>query len=303
MGILPPLNQSEWDAVFQKYQASPEYQKINLGMSLAEFKTIYWFEFSHRILGRAIGVVFLLPLLYFLFKRKVDRSLLPKLLVMFVLGGLQGLLGWYMVKSGLVDNPHVSQYRLTAHLAAAFIIYAYMFWVALSLLSPKSDASYGNNFLPLKRFALIVTGLIGITVLSGGFVAGLKAGLVFNTFPLMGGRWIPEGIFAMEPLYKNFFSNIATVQFDHRVLAMLVLVVVGILWLTARRFELSGRTRVGFHLLLVVMLIQVVLGISTLLLHVPVALAATHQGGALALFTVALFLNHELRRDSAKVGA
>ena len=291
-GILPPLDQTSWDETFKLYQQSPEYQKINIGMDLAGFKQIYWFEYSHRVLGRTIGTVFLLPFLFFLVKGWLQRPLIPKLLTMFVLGGLQGLLGWYMVKSGLVDNPHVSQYRLTAHLGLAILIYAYMFYVALDLwLGDRRSASIPGG---LRRATTLLTGLVFITILSGGFVAGLKAGYAYNTFPLMDGHWIPEVIFMQTPLWRNFFENIATVQFDHRLLATLVFFSVIVLWLAARRYALPAAVKTGLHLMLATVFLQVGLGISTLLLHVPVALAATHQAGALLLLTIALYTHHRM---------
>jgi cytochrome c oxidase assembly protein subunit 15 len=291
-GILPPLDQASWDETFALYQQSPEYQKINIGMDLAGFKQIYWFEYSHRVLGRTIGTVFLLPFLFFLVKGWVQRPLIPKLLTMFVLGGLQGLLGWYMVKSGLVDNPHVSQYRLTAHLGLAILIYVYMFYIALGLwLGERRSASVPGG---LRRATTLLTGLMFITILSGGFVAGLKAGYAYNTFPLMDGHWIPEVIFMQTPLWRNFFENIATVQFDHRLLATLVFFSTIVLWMTARRYALPATVKTGLHLMLAVVFLQVGLGISTLLLHVPVALAATHQAGALLLLTIALYTHHRM---------
>jgi cytochrome c oxidase assembly protein subunit 15 len=293
-GILPPLDQASWDETFALYQQSPEYQKINIGMDLAGFKQIYWFEYSHRVLGRTIGTVFLLPFLFFLVKGWVQRPLIPKLLAMFVLGGLQGLLGWYMVKSGLVDNPHVSQYRLTAHLGLAILIYAYMFYVALGLwLGERRSASVPGG---LRRATTLLTGLVFITILSGGFVAGLKAGYAYNTFPLMDGHWIPEVIFMQTPLWRNFFENIATVQFNHRLLATLVFFSVIALWFAARRYSLSTAVKTGLHLMLAAVVLQVGLGISTLLLHVPVSLAATHQAGALLLLTFALYTHHRITR-------
>jgi len=294
MGILPPLSHADWEAVFQQYQQYPEYQLKNFQMTLGEFKTIFWFEYAHRLLGRAIGLIFLIPMIYFIIKGKVNKPLIPKLIIMFILGGLQGVLGWYMVKSGLVDNPHVSQYRLTAHLGFAIIIYAYLFWVALDLLFPRTKQAESSHILPLRRFSLMVTTLVFITVLSGGFVAGLKAGFAYNTFPLMAGRWIPEGLWTLDPLWRNFFENITTVQFDHRLLATLLFFLVPTLWLMGRRANLPNRTRWGLLMLVVILGIQITLGISTLLLYVPVSLAAAHQAGALALFTATLFVSHEL---------
>ena len=294
MGFVPPMNQAEWERVFSLYQASPEYQKINIGMDLEGFKRIYWFEFAHRVLGRAIGIVFLLPFLYFLARGMLRRPLVPKLLAMFVLGGMQGLLGWYMVKSGLVDNPHVSQYRLTAHLTLALVIYAYMFWVALGLLFDSGRQTVASASAGVRLSAAVLGLLVLVTIISGGFVAGLKAGFIYNTFPLMGDRWIPAEMFLQEPLWRNFFENMATVQFDHRVLAMLTFLGIVAFWLVARRGIGSGQSRTGTHLLLAAGILQVTLGISTLLLHVPVALAAAHQAGALLLLTAVLFLNHRL---------
>jgi len=296
-GVVPPLDQASWNAVFDLYKQSPEYNKINIGMDLEGFKKIYWFEFLHRLLGRAIGIVFLLPFLYFLVSGRIRRSLTPKLITMFVLGGLQGVLGWYMVKSGLVDNPHVSQYRLAAHLALAVIIYAFMFWVALGLLfHPAKHREHGYP-RQLLSAAYILTGLVFITILSGAFVAGLKAGFAYNTFPLMDGRWVPEVILMQQPAWRNFFENIATVQFDHRLLAIVSFTGIVVFWLTAWRHSLPAQVRIGLHLLLVAAILQVTLGISTLLLHVPVALAAAHQGGALVLLTAMLFVNHRMRRQ------
>jgi cytochrome c oxidase assembly protein subunit 15 len=292
-GIIPPLDQQTWNETFDLYKQSPEYQKINAGMDLEGFKQIYWFEFSHRLLGRLIGTVFLVPFLFFIFKGWVRRPLVPRLTGMFVLGGLQGLLGWYMVKSGLVDNPHVSQYRLTAHLGLAVVIYGYMLYIALGLWfgTQRSTASPPG----LRRAVAALWILVFITLLSGGFVAGLKAGYAYNTFPLMNGSLVPESLLAQQPLWRNFFENVATVQFDHRVLAITVLLGIVALWLAGRRHTLPLHIRFGMHLLLAAGLLQVSLGISTLLLRVPVALASLHQAGALLLFSVVLYLYHRMQ--------
>jgi cytochrome c oxidase assembly protein subunit 15 len=291
-GILPPLDQDSWNEIFRLYQQSPEYLKINIGMDLDGFKQIYWFEYAHRLLGRTIGTVFLLPFLFFLARGWIQRPLIPKLLSMFLLGGLQGLLGWYMVKSGLVDDPHVSQYRLTAHLGLAVLIYAYMLYVALGLwLGRRHTAAVPAG---LRHFTTLLTGVVFITILSGGFVAGLKAGHAYNTFPLMNGQWIPAGIFSLSPLWRNLFENSATVQFDHRLLATLVFISVIVLWLAGRRAPLPATVTTGLHLVLATVILQVGLGISTLLLHVPVALAALHQAGALLVLTILLYTHHRM---------
>ncbi len=292
-GVVPPLNQEHWEEVFAKYRGSPEYQKINLGMDLDGFKSIYWFEFAHRLLGRSIGVVFLLPLLYFALRGVLTPSLLLRLLGAFVLGGLQGVLGWYMVKSGLVDRPHVSQYRLTAHLGLALLIYCYLLWLLFDLLfSARAGACAAAG---VRRAAAWLFGLASLTVVSGGFVAGLKAGFAYNTFPKMGEQWLPPAGWMLQPGWRNLFENIATVQFDHRLLAMLTLLAVAVFWVYVRKSSVSTTARMGTHLLLLAALAQVSMGIGTLLLHVPVALAAAHQGGALLLLSAALFVNHRLR--------
>lgn len=294
MGILPPLNQAEWQEAFLLYQQYPEYQLKNLGMSLDGFKSIFWFEYGHRLLGRSIGMIFLLPFLFFLFRGKIEKTLTPKLITMFVLGGLQGLMGWYMVKSGLVNDPHVSQYRLTAHLGLAIVIYGYMLWVALGLLYPIMND--GQQDPSLSRLALIISTIIFITALSGGFVAGTHAGFAFNTFPLMDGRLIPVGLFDLTPVWRNFFENIVTVQFDHRVLATLLFIFIPIFWIKAGKLNLQPLARTGTHLLLAALALQITLGISTLLLVVPVALAAAHQAGAIVLLTAAIFVSQQLHR-------
>ena len=215
---------------------------------------------------------------------------------MFVLGGLQGLMGWYMVKSGLVNDPHVSQYRLTAHLGLAVVIYTYMFWVALGLLYPKINDIADSSDNGIGRLSLIITGIIIITILSGGFVAGTRAGFAFNTFPLMDGQLIPAGLFELTPVWHNFFENIVTVQFDHRVLATLLFLIIPAFWFKTGKMDLQPLARTGSHLLLAALALQITLGISTLLLVVPVALAAAHQAGAIVLLTAALFVSQQLHR-------
>lgn len=296
MGWLPPLSDIEWHRVFELYQQSPEFRKVNSHMDVDAFKGIFWLEFLHRLLGRTIGIVFLLPFLVFFARGYIIARQWPKYLLMFILGGLQGVLGWYMVKSGLVDNPHVSQYRLTAHLVAAFVIYAYMFWVAMSLLYPAASETRH----PWFKKALGITTLTSITIISGGFVAGLKAGKSYNTFPMMGDDWIPPGIAALKPFWRNFFDNATTVQFDHRVLAISTLIVIAVFWFKARTVDLPNRSRSAINALLHTGLLQVVLGITTLLLAVPTILGATHQAVAMLLFTVSLFVLHSLRCDDSQ---
>jgi len=289
-GILPPLSDAEWADTFAAYQLSPEFRKINHAMDVNDFKGIFWLEYLHRVLGRLIGLAFFVPMLFFFWRGYIHAAAWPKYVVMFALGGLQGLLGWYMVKSGLIDNPHVSQYRLVAHLSAAFAIYAYMLWIALGLLYASGDGP-SHRWLP-RGIALTI--LIAVTIISGGFVAGLNAGHAYNTFPLMGGEWVPPGMLAFDPAWRNFFDNVVTVQFDHRVLAVTTFCLVTWFWFRSRRVGLSRRARNATHALFAAATVQVTLGISTLVLHVPVALAAAHQAIALALLTCALLVCHAL---------
>jgi len=291
VGALPPLDDAGWRETFGKYKQTPEYRLVNPGMSLDGFKNIFWLEYAHRLLGRLIGAAFLLPLLWFALRGRIARALTWKLVAIFGLGALQGALGWYMVKSGLVDNPRVSQYRLTAHLGIALLIYAGMLWIALNLLFPRASPVSGR----LRRFAFALAALIFAMALSGGLVAGIRAGLAYNSFPLMNGRVVPPEIFSLEPWYLNFFSNMATVQFDHRLIAWLLAFLVPWFWLQVRRAAAPPRAKLAAHLLLVALAVQIALGIATLLLAVPVSLAAAHQAGALLVFSAALFAAHSLR--------
>ena len=297
VGILPPLSEAAWLAEFEKYKQFPEYQKVNLGMSLAEFKQIFWFEWAHRLLGRAIGVVFFVPFLYFLIRRRISPQLGLRLGIIFILGGLQGVLGWYMVASGLVDRPDVSAYRLAAHLGLAVVIYGYVLWTAMGLLAPRvhgpaREGRYGLLRTLVPLFCLLVF----LTLLSGAFVAGTNAGFGYNTFPLMDGRIVPPDLFLLEPLWRNFFENIPLVQLNHRLAAELaVLVGLGLAALgQTRKLPLAAR-RV-LLLMGIVVLGQLALGISTLLLVVPISLAAAHQAGALLVLTAAIWASHELYR-------
>ncbi len=292
IGIIPPLSEVEWTRVFEKYQQFPEYQKKNLGMDLAGFKSIFMYEYLHRVLGRLIGVLFFVPFVYFAIKGRIKAGLMPKLVLMFFLGGLQGLLGWYMVKSGLVNDPHVSQYRLTAHLGAAVLIYGYMLWVAFGLLFPGTG-EHNPAVAKYARWSLALVILFYLMILSGGLVAGTRAGFAYSTWPLMGNSFIPPG------LYSNWlamFEDITTIQFNHRMFAYLLFVLTsGFSWQVYKR-RFSEKATLGVTLLMAALLIQVTLGICTLLFHVPVAVAAAHQGGAIITFTAVLFASHSLTR-------
>ncbi|MEA3412195.1 MAG: COX15/CtaA family protein [Pseudomonadota bacterium] len=294
-GIVPPINEEQWQDVFDKYKVSPEFRKVNLGMDMSGFKQIFLVEYAHRVLGRLIGIVFFIPLVFFIATRRVPPGLAPKLVAMFVLGGLQGLLGWYMVKSGLVDNPHVSQYRLTAHFMLAVAIYAYMLWVAFGLWPGRPAEEPARGILRGLAYGLVA--LLLLTLTSGGFVAGLKAGMTYNTFPLMDGKLVPDGLLTLQPWYLNLFENTTTVQFNHRLMATLVFLTILDLWSMTLAMDAPRRARIAIHLLLVAVLAQVTLGITTLLLQVPIPLASAHQAGALVLLTITLFSAHQLRGE------
>jgi cytochrome c oxidase assembly protein subunit 15 len=301
VGTLPPLSAAQWDEAFVKYQATPEYRQVNKGMSLEAFKSIFWWEYAHRLLGRVVGAVFALPLAWFVVRRKLPRRLAPPLIAIFALGGLQGALGWYMVQSGLVDDPRVSQLRLAAHLGLALLIFAAMFWLALSLLRPLSEATpaasapVSRRAAALRRFALLIVALVFVQALSGSLVAGIRAGFAYNTFPLMNGRLVPPEILSLAPWYRNFVDNMATVQFDHRAIAWLLALLIPVFWLFVRSQTTAPRVTLAANLLLAALLLQLVLGIATLLMVVPVPLAAAHQAGAVLLFAAALNAAHALR--------
>ena len=290
MGAIPPLNAADWAEAFEKYKAIPQYQKINYGMSLDEFKSIFWWEWAHRFLGRFIGIAFLLPFLFFLFTKRLETSLKPTLWIMFALGGLQGFIGWYMVASGLVERTEVSQYRLALHLGLAIFIYGCLFWIALGLGKQQKPAMSGPK--SGRMVANVLLGLIFLQIIAGAFVAGLKAGEAFNTWPLMDQQVIPNGLWTIEPLWKNLFENIRTVQFDHRILAYII-ALAGLAHLVQvwRQSNTGiGASSIKSALILTgAIFTQIGLGIWTLLKVVPLDLALAHQGMALILFSIALW--------------
>ena len=293
VGTIPPLNDTDWNQVFDEYKGSPEYQLINFGMSLDEFKVIFWWEYFHRLLGRLIGFVFFLPFLFFLLTRRLNAGLTGRLLGIFALGGLQGGMGWYMVASGLVDEPNVSQYRLTAHLGIAFLIFGAITWTALSVLYPSKT----NLSVPVKsmyKTSVAVSATLFLMVLSGGFVAGLQAGLIYNTFPLMGNSFIPPNLFALTPFWTNFFDNMTTVQFDHRIIAYILAIMIPIFWFKLRRRDVSNRTKTLSNLLLGLLALQIVLGITTLIYHVPTVLGVAHQAIGSLLFITSLAVTQSI---------
>jgi len=303
-GMKPPRTQEEWEAYFEKYKQFPEWKYLNeaRGMSLEEFKAIFYFEYGHRMLGRAIGVAFLLPLGFFAAKKWIPKQMRGALLGCTALLGFQGGLGWYMVKSGLEDKPEstdvprVSQYRLASHLGTAFVLYTGLLWNGLSLLTQPFHIPKMSITSRLRTLAKGNMGLVFITALSGAFVAGLDAGLVWNSYPKMGDNWIPEDVMRFEPKWINIFENTSTVQFDHRLLGHLTFASISALWFMSRKAPLPPRIKTTVNALLGMAIIQVALGVTTILTYVPVPVAASHQAGSLTLLTIATYLVHELKR-------
>jgi cytochrome c oxidase assembly protein subunit 15 len=277
IGVLPPLSEAAWQALFAKYQLTPEYKLVNRGMDLAGFQRIFWWEYVHRLVARLIGLVFLLPLAWFQLRGMLERALAWKLWGVFALGALQGAMGWIMVKSGLVDDPKVSPVRLTMHLGLALAVLWAELWIALGLLVPREGR--------VPRLAAAIPWIIFLMALSGGMVAGLRAGSAYQSFPLMNGHFVPPEILMLEPWWRNFLYNMATVQFVHRSFFWLLAVLVPIAWW-------RGRGHWTAHALLAAFVLQAALGISTLLLGVPLALAAAHQAGAALLLVAALVHAH-----------
>lgn len=291
-GVFLPFGKSQWRAAFEAYQQIPQFAAIHPGMTLAEFKTIYFWEWLHRLWGRLIGAVFLIPFLYFLLRGEISRALAPKLVALFVLGGLQGALGWWMVASGLADRIEVSQYRLAAHLVAALVIYVAILWVALDLLRPGR----GGDFPALRRGAQGLLLLVFVTVAAGAFVAGLRAGLVDNTFPLMDGHWIPPAYTSLSPFWRNWFENAEAAQFNHRLLALMTWLGALVLFLASFKPDLDRFTRGAIHALFGIATLQAGLGIATLLYVVPLPLALAHQLGATLVLTATAVTCHALGR-------
>jgi cytochrome c oxidase assembly protein subunit 15 len=290
-GVLPPMDEASWQREFDLYKQVPEFQKLRPDMTLAEFRGIFWWEYVHRLWGRLIGLAFALPGLWLFLRGRIRPELRARLLMIFLLGGLQGALGWFMVKSGLSQRTDVSQYRLVAHLLTALAIYGYILWNALGLMRPVV------RILPaaasMRRHVLLLLLLVIGMLTTGGFTAGLDGGKIYNTFPLMGGTFIPGDLLALDPLWRNPFENPTTAQFIHRWLAMIVACTALALWL--RRERLPADARAPVDLVGAMIAIQVMLGISTLLLVVPIPLAAFHQAGAVMVLTLTLWALHSLR--------
>jgi cytochrome c oxidase assembly protein subunit 15 len=298
-GALPPFSEADWRALFAKYRESPQFLKMFPDLTLAGFKSIFWLEYIHRLWGRLIGVVFLVPFLWFWIRGRIPKGYGPTLLGLFVLGGLQGAVGWLMVASGLVDRPSVSHYRLAIHLALAIVIYAGLLWTALGLMQPRTGLALARGN---RGWARLVYTLIGVTILAGALVAGLRAGLIYNSFPLMGGALVPSDYWQTALGWLNAFENHAAVQFNHRVLATATLLASAYLWLRVRGAE-PPAVRRSAALMLGAVLLQYALGIVTILsfgqtpppMAAAVAIGTLHQAGAMVLVTAVLWFAHAAR--------
>tara|TARA_B100000676_G_scaffold312822_1_gene389146 strand:- start:4032 stop:5078 length:1047 start_codon:yes stop_codon:yes gene_type:complete len=294
IGALPPLSEAEWSRVFDLYRQTSEYRLENAGMTLPAFKTIFWWEYIHRLWGRLIGLVFALPFFWFLWRGHIPRPLKPHLFVLLILGGLQGVIGWWMVKSGFVDRHDVSQYRLTVHLTMAFLIFGYLIWLIANFI--ERAAPVPTTPVSLRRSAIGFLLLVTLTVMSGGLVAGLGAGFDYNTWPLMADALVPAGLYDGKPWWLAVFEDILTVQFDHRMLAYLTFGSAILLWWRARDLSVS-RWQYQCHLAIVIAVsLQLMLGIATLLSVVSLPLAVLHQAGAIFLFSCAVLTSHSCRR-------
>jgi len=287
-GMIPPIGEAAWLEEFARYQQSPEYRQVNQGMSLEAFKRIFFWEYGHRMLGRLIGLVYFVPLVFFVLTRRIAARRLPGMVLVFVLGGLQGLLGWYMVKSGLVDDPHVSQYRLTSHLALAVLLYSVLLWMTLSVARGRSVFGSVNRGGPVTFSAMLCV-LIGLMIVTGGFMAGTHAGHVHNTFPTIDGSWLPANTLAMQPWWLNFFENVTTIQVIHRYLAVITLAAITLFVM------LNWRRSLAAWFMLFAAIIQFALGVVTLLGKAQLPMAAIHQMWALVLLTFGIATLHRLR--------
>jgi cytochrome c oxidase assembly protein subunit 15 len=293
-GTIPPMNEVEWQEAFDLYKQYPEYQKLNNHFTLQDFKDIYFWEWLHRVIGRFIGLVFIIPFIYFLIKKQLSKPTIVKSIILLALGAFQGFLGWYMVKSGLVDRPDVSHYRLAAHLTTAFVTFAYTFWVILDILYPIKKA-INNGF---KRLIQVSFGVLILQIIYGAFVAGLDAGFIHNFWPMMSeGKFIHETVYIeQEPLYRNFTEGKSGVQFTHRILAYVVTILIFLIWNKARKMELSKDQTVGINLLVLLLILQFTLGVFTLLLAVPVWLGVAHQVGAFFLLSAMTYTLHRFSK-------
>ena len=293
-GIIPPINDQQWQEAFELYKQYPEYQKLNSNISLTEFKGIFFWEWLHRVIGRAIGLVFIIPFLYFLITRQLDKSTIKKTIILLILGSFQGFLGWYMVKSGLVDKPDVNHYRLAAHLTTAFVTFAFTLWVALDLIFPIKQ-TINKTYRNLIRIGLAI---LFIQIIYGAFVAGLDAGFIHNHWPMMSeGKFMHETVLTEKtPVYKNFIEGRSGVQFVHRILAFIVVISIAIIYIKGKKIAVSNHQLNGLNSLLILVGLQSLLGVLAILLQVPLWLGIAHQIGAFLLLSSMIFTLHRFSK-------
>lgn len=296
-GILPPLSEAEWQRLYDLYRTIPQYRLVNQGFGMEGFREIFWLEWIHRFWGRLIGIAYVAGLAWFWLRGRVPQGLKPRLLLLLALGGLQGAIGWFMVASGFeADRTAVSPYRLVIHLGMAFLLYAMLLWTALGLLRPAPSPAPAG----LRRWTRAAVALAVLTMLAGGFVAGIRAGFAYNTFPLMDGRLVPEGYWDLAPAWRNLTANIAAVQFNHRLLATAALLAAGWAALLAWRGLPRGRVRGAVMGFAIAVALQYALGVATLLAVVPVWLGTLHQAVAVLVLTGAVLALHALRPPAAR---
>jgi len=293
MGFIPPLNEADWNVAFEKYKLYPEYQLVNSHFTLEEFKSIFFWEYLHRVIGRVIGLVFIIPFIYFLIRKRLSKKVIFQSLILLAMGGLQGFIGWWMVKSGLVKDPDVSHYRLATHLITAFLTFAYTFWVALGLIYEDKKTL---DFKALRVTLYFIFGATVIQIIYGAFVAGLNAGFVMNTFPKMGDQWINDSVTALTPFWTNFVEGIGGVQFVHRYLAYVVVSLILYFAIACRKYELSIRQKIATKTMLYAVGVQFLLGVFTLLYAVPVWLGVVHQVGAFLLLASVVYALHSFKK-------
>jgi heme a synthase len=296
LGAIPPLNDGDWQAAFEKYKQIPEYAIVNKGMVLADFKFIFWWEWGHRFLGRMIGLVFALPLAVFWWTGRIRTGLAPKLVGLLGLGGLQGAIGWYMVSSGLSERVDVSQYRLALHLSVAFAILSLLVWLALEERGHRFGFPREAVGASVRRLAAILVGLVFAQVALGAFVAGLKAGLVYNTWPSMNGQFVPSDYWSEGRGLLSLFESHAAAQFNHRLTAYALLIAAIVQAWFVFASPTGSRVRTSALVLAAAVVVQASLGIWTLLAHVPLGLGLMHQGGAAIVMALSIWHLHTTRR-------
>lgn len=304
MGSIPPLSEADWLERFAKYQESPEFIKVNYMMQLDEFKRIFFWEYIHRMIGRVMMYVFVIGLVYLIIKKKISRDMLPSLILLFFMGAMQAVIGWWMVYSGLQQKPAVSHFRLATHLMSAFTLFAFTFWFALKLIYPKTDVVEENKGHKLRFLSITFFAILILQIVYGAFTAGyvegdsakIRPGHIFNTWPKMGEQWIAEQVTIKETLYQNIFENASGIQFMHRTLAIVVVLVLAILWYKSVKLKLTKQQYTGVTLLIYGVTVQFILGVFTLLYQVPVVLGILHQTGAFFLFASSVYLIYQVFR-------